>query len=141
MKARSRKDFKRKRHARIRKKVKGTAERPRMAIMVSNRNMYVQFIDDSRGVTLAAATTAKGDTKCTVDVAKDLGRRAAESAMSKGITNMVVDRGGFKFHGRVKAIVDGALEAGLSTEGNGGVRVAEPADAASDESENGKEEK
>jgi len=113
-----------------------------MSIMLSNKNMYVQFIDDTKGVTLASAGTAGSDSKCTVAAARDLGKRAAESAMDKGIRRMVVDRGGFRFHGRVKAIVDGALEAGLSTGKNGEQRPAETADAPPDGSEkNGKEEK
>ena len=112
-----------------------------MSIMVSNKNMYVQFIDDSAGVTLASASTLGSDTRCTVDAAKELGRRAAESAIGLGVKTMVVDRGGFRFHGRVKAIVDGALEAGLATVTGGEPAPAEAVDSAPDEGENGKEEK
>lgn len=141
MKANSRRDSRIQRHVRVRKKVKGTGERPRMSIMISNKNMYVQFIDDTRGVTLASADTVGGDIRCTVDTAKDLGRRAAESAVNKGIRKIVVDRGGFRFHGRVKAIVDGALAAGLSTGSNGVSSTSEAVEAPPVETGNGKEEK
>jgi large subunit ribosomal protein L18 len=85
-----------------------------MAIMVSCKNMYVQFVDDEKGVTLASVSTLKGDGKNNVAVARGLGRNAAEVALKKGIKSVVIDRGGFKFHGRVKAIVDAAGEAGLA---------------------------
>ena len=140
MKAKSRKDFRRKRHARIRRKVRGTAERPRMSIMVSNKNLYVQCIDDTRGVTLASASTAGGDAGCNIGAAKALGRRLAESALGNGVKTVVVDRGGFKFHGRVKAIVEGACEAGLVAGRNGGAQSPEAGDVVSDETQNGKEE-
>ena len=108
-----RKESRRYRHRRIRRIVTGTPDRPRMALMCSNRAIYVQFIDDENGVTLASANTgAKGATN--VDAAKDLGRRAAVEAREKGISRVVVDRGGFRFHGRVRAVVDGAVEEGLS---------------------------
>lgn len=107
-------------HHRIRKKVLGTAERPRLAVYRSNKHFYAQVIDDLRGVTLASASTleegfterlAKGPGLKTANV---LGTYIAEKAKSKGITQVVFDRGGFLYHGRVKAFADGARGAGLS---------------------------
>ena len=113
MKSDSRKAQRTIRHRRVRRKVSGTPERPRMAIAVSNKHMYVQFVDDMAGHTLASSSTSGGEG---VDVQKaaDLGRKAAASAMDRGIRSVVVDRGGFAFHGRVKAMVDAAVAAGLS---------------------------
>lgn len=108
-----RKQKRARRHERIRRKVRGTAARPRMALCVSDRNMYVQFIDDDRSHTLASVSTLGQDAKVNVTSAGVLGRRAAEAALEKGIREVVVDRGGFRFHGRIKAIVDGARAAGL----------------------------
>jgi len=102
------------RHERIRRKVSGTAVIPRMAICVSNRNMFVQFIDDDRAHTLASASTRGAAGKVNVAAAGELGRQAASAAQEQGIRRVVVDRGGFKYHGRVKAIVEAALQAGLS---------------------------
>ena len=104
----NRKDQRAKRHLRLRQRVIGSVERPRMSICVTNKHMYVQFIDDAAGNTLASASTIK-ETKCNIEVAKTLGANAA-----KGITRVVVDRGGFKFTGRVAAIVASAVENGLS---------------------------
>ena len=101
------------RHLRIRQKVKGTAERPRMAIFISNKHMYVQFIDDVAMKTLASASSLKDDASANLAEAKVIGQRAAEAAKAANISLVVVDRGGFKFHGRVKEIVDSAVEAGL----------------------------
>ncbi len=130
MKQTTRKEFRDKRHARIRRKINGTAERPRMAIMVSNRNIYVQFVDDEKGVTLASVSTLKpdGDKKINVDTARDLGKRVAEVAGGKGIKNVVVDRGGFKFHGRIKALVDASVAAGLVISEKPSKQVAEQPD-------------
>lgn len=114
MKLISRKDIRARRHKRVRRKIIGAPERPRMSIMISNRNAYVQFIDDEKGVTLASVSTItdKGG-NINVGTARLLGKRAAATAMEKGIKSIVIDRGGFKFHGRVKAIVDAAVENGL----------------------------
>lgn len=101
------------RHRRLRQKVKGTAARPRMSLNFSNKNINVQFIDDEKAVTIAAVTTVGTDAKLNVATAMDLGKKAAEAAQAKGISAVVVDRGGFAFHGRVKALVDAAVEAGL----------------------------
>ena len=109
----NRKVQRQKRHQRLRQRVIGTAERPRMSICVTNKNMYVQFIDDDAGKTLAQANTLK-DEKANTEVAKALGARAAEAAKAAGISTVVVDRGGFKYTGRIAAIVDSAVEAGLS---------------------------
>lgn len=86
-----------------------------MAIMISNKHMYVQFVDDDKGVTLASATSCgKDGAKHNVQAAGQIGRDAAEAALKAGVKQVVVDRGGFAFHGRVKAIVDGAVAAGLA---------------------------
>lgn len=109
----NRKVQRQKRHLRLRQRVVGTAERPRMSICVTNKHMYVQFIDDDAGKTLAQANTLKGE-KANTEVAKALGAKAAEAAKAAGISTVVVDRGGFKYTGRVAAIVESAVEAGLS---------------------------
>lgn len=115
MKLNTRKLNRVRRHRRIRRKLFGTSDRPRMALWRSNRYLYVQFIDDEQSATIAAVSTlgGEGNTKG-VEAARELGRRAGAIAVEKGITQVIVDRGGFKFHGRVKAIVDGAVESGLS---------------------------
>jgi len=103
------------RHKRLRQTLKGSAERPRMALFISNKHMYVQFIDDTAGNTLASASSVKtAGIKCTLAGAKTLGEEAGKAALEKGIKDIVVDRGGFKFTGRVKQIVDAAVAAGLS---------------------------
>ena len=109
----NRKEQRKRRHMRIRQRIKGTAERPRMAICVSNKHMYVQFIDDVAMHTLAATSTLKEGKSCNLETAKLIGANAAEAAKAKGISAVVVDRGGFSFHGRVKQIVDSAVENGL----------------------------
>ncbi len=115
MSVKNRKEQRLRRHLRIRRQIGcGTATRPRMAIFVSNRHMYVQFIDDTASVTLASAATGK-DEPCNVASAKALGEKAAQAALAKGITTVLVDRAGFQYHGRVKTIVESALAAGLAT--------------------------
>ena len=108
----NRKVQRQKRHLRLRQKVVGTAARPRMSICVTNKNMYVQFIDDDAGKTLASASSLK-EKKANLEVARALGAQAAESAKAAGISTVVVDRGGFKYTGRVAAIVEAAVAAGL----------------------------
>ena len=108
----NRKVQRQKRHLRLRQRVIGTAARPRMSICVTNKNMYVQFIDDDAGKTLAQANTLK-DEKANLEVAKNLGAKAAQAAKAAGISVVVVDRGGNKFTGRVAAIVNAAVEAGI----------------------------
>lgn len=109
----NRKEQRQKRHLRIRQRVVGTAVRPRMSICITNKHMYVQFIDDDAGRTLASASTIK-EQKANLEVAKNLGAKAAEAAKAAGITSVVVDRGGFKYTGRVAAIVESAVAGGLS---------------------------
>ena len=109
----NRKDQRVKRHLRLRQRVIGSVEHPRMSICITNKHMYVQFIDDAAGNTLAQASSLK-ESKANLEVAKKLGAAAAEAAKAKGITRVVVDRGGFKFTGRVAAIVASAVENGLS---------------------------
>ncbi len=105
------------RRYRIRKKVTGTPQRPRMAVCFTSENIHVQFIDDTAGKTLAAASTvSKTESKelsANVDGAKKLGTIAAKSALDKGITQVVFDRGGTRYHGKIKALADAAREAGL----------------------------
>src|SRR5262245_59373664 len=104
---------------RIRKKVTGTKERPRMSVRFTNENIYVQFIDDSAGATLAAASTMEKSVSdrnklaANVASAKRVGTLAAEAAKNKGISKVVFDRSGAKFHGKVKALADAAREGGL----------------------------
>jgi large subunit ribosomal protein L18 len=107
------------RHWRIRKKIMGTKERPRMSVCFSNENIHVQFIDDASGVTLASASTVhkampnRDKLAANVNSAKTVGAKAAEAAQSKGIKQVVFDRGTARFHGKVKALADAAREAGL----------------------------
>lgn len=103
-----------------RKKIIGSAERPRMSVLFTGRNIHVQFIDDAAGVTLAAASTmakslgAERDTLgANVLSATKIGKMAAEAAISKGIKQVVFDRSGARYHGKVKALADAAREAGL----------------------------
>jgi large subunit ribosomal protein L18 len=107
----------RRRHFRVRKKVRGDAQRPRLAVFRSNKHVYAQIIDDVVGRTVASASTAEGGTAAsstgTVAAAKAVGERLGERAKAAGVTSVVFDRGGFKYHGRVAAIADGARSAGL----------------------------
>jgi large subunit ribosomal protein L18 len=105
-------------HTRIRKKVQGSPTRPRLSVYRSLNNLYVQIIDDLGGVTLVAASTAEGKkgerkTGGNLASAKELGKLIAERAQAKGIKQVVFDRGGYIYHGRVKALADAAREAGL----------------------------
>jgi large subunit ribosomal protein L18 len=112
-------ELRRRRHARVRKKVEGTAERPRLAVYRSEHHIYAQVIDDTQGSTLTAASTldrtirADGRYGGNVEAAKLVGKLVAERALEKGITQVVFDRGGFQYHGRVAALADAAREAGL----------------------------
>ncbi len=101
---------------RLRRKVQGTPERPRMSVFVSNKHLYVQFIDDAAAKTLAAVSTVEGALKgqrLTVETAKQLGALAAKAAQDKGIHTIVFDRGGFAYRGRMQALADAAREGGL----------------------------
>jgi large subunit ribosomal protein L18 len=103
-----------KRHRRVRKKVVGTATRPRLAVYRSNRHIYAQVIDDFAGKTLAAASSlASSDKGEPTELAKDVGKKVAEAAKAAGITQVTFDRGGFMYHGRVQAVAEGAREGGL----------------------------
>src|SRR5689334_9622250 len=104
------------RHLRLRQKVIGTAVRPRMSVCFTNQNIHVQFIDDAAGKTLAAvsSTGKSGDAiKANLTGAKKLGILAAQKALEKQISQVVFDRGGWRYHGKVKALADAAREAGL----------------------------
>jgi len=109
------KEQKRKRiHLRIRKKLKGTAEKPRLAVYRSNKEIYAQLIDDVKGHTIASAsTTEAGASGAKIEQAKMVGKLIADKAASANISSVVFDRGGYLYHGRVKAIADSAREAGL----------------------------
>ncbi|MBW4027106.1 50S ribosomal protein L18 [Acidipila rosea] len=102
-------------HARIRQKMAGTAERPRLNVYRSLNHIYAQVIDDSKGFTLASASTVAGKMKTggNVAAAKEVGKLVAERAQEKGIKKVVFDRGGYLYHGRIKALADAAREAGL----------------------------
>lgn len=111
-------DLRRAVHTRIRKKVRGTAERPRLAIFRSLNHIYAQVIDDVAGATLASAATTEKDLRGTtggnVEAAERVGKAVAERALAAGIENVVFDRGGYVYHGRVKALTDAARQAGLN---------------------------
>jgi large subunit ribosomal protein L18 len=112
-------ELREKRHLRLRKRVIGTAERPRMSVRFTNQHIYVQFIDDGKGVTLASTSTRakaiadKDKLAANAASAKRLGGTAASAAKAAGITRVVFDRSGAKYHGKVKALADGAREGGL----------------------------
>jgi large subunit ribosomal protein L18 len=105
-------------HSRIRKKVRGTAERPRLAVFRSVSHIYAQIIDDANGKTLAAASSVekdlKGSTGGNIEAAQRIGKAVAERALAAGVANVVFDRGGYVYHGRVKALLDATREAGLN---------------------------
>ena len=112
----SRSDARQRRHRRVRKQLRGTAERPRLAVFRSNRYIYVQVIDDDAGQTLAAASSKESAVKgktLTVDTAGEVGKLIAARAIDAGVDSVEFDRGGFAFHGRVKALADAAREGGL----------------------------
>ena len=102
------------RHVRVRGKVSGTAERPRLAVYRSNRSIYAQVIDDVSGHTLAAADARLSGEGDKSTQARATGRLIAERARAAGVSSVVFDRGGYLYHGRVKALAEGAREGGLS---------------------------
>ena len=108
-----------KRHQRIRNRVKGTAACPRLAVFRSNKHMYAQVIDDAAGNTIVAASTMESEIASkveftnTIEAAQAVGEAIAKKALDKGITEVVFDRGGFVYHGKVQALADAAREAGL----------------------------
>jgi len=129
MAQKSRADIRRGVHSRIRKKVQGTAERPRLAVFRSVNHIYAQVIDDNSGKTLATASTTEktltGKTGGNVDAAAKVGQAIAERAQQAGITNVVFDRGGYLYHGRVKALLDATRTAGLNKNESAGKAVKE----------------
>ena len=98
---------------RIRSKISGTPERPRLSVFRSNKHMYAQLIDDASGHTLAAASTREGDAAIGVDASKAVGQRIAERAKEAGVERAVFDRGGYRYHGNVQAVAEGARDGGL----------------------------
>jgi len=106
-----------KRHARVRAKLSGTSTRPRLNVYRSNKNIYAQLIDDLSGVTLASASTLEKElsleSTSNVEAAQKVGELIAKRAVEKGYTSVVFDRGGYLYHGRIKALADAARENGL----------------------------
>jgi large subunit ribosomal protein L18 len=125
-------------HSRIRRKVKGSTERPRLAIYRSLNHIYAQVIDDRNGLTLASASTTekdlRGSTGGNLEAARRIGQAIAERAIAKGIEQVVFDRGGYLYHGRIKALTDAARAAGLNkNEVTEAVESEERAEAAPEE--------
>src|SRR6478736_1091971 len=118
MAVKSKADARARRHARLRKKVVGTAERPRLVVTRSSRHVFVQIVDDSKGHTLASASTLETDLRTSDDdktaKARKVGELLAERAKAAGVSAVVFDRGGNRYAGRVAAIADGAREGGLN---------------------------
>lgn len=106
------------RHVRVRKKISGSDKKPRLTVFRSNKYIYVQLIDDNIGKTIASATDAKKtkakDSANKIERAKEVGKNIAGMAVKKNIKEIVFDRAGYKYHGRIKAIADGAREGGLN---------------------------
>ncbi|MFM7508628.1 MAG: 50S ribosomal protein L18 [Actinomycetota bacterium] len=115
--AKAKRDSRIRRHARVRKQVRGTAARPRLAVFRSNRHLVAQVIDDQNGQTLVAASThepsLRGGPTANIDAAGQVGTLVAERAKAAGIDRVVFDRGGFRYHGRIAAVADAARAAGL----------------------------
>jgi large subunit ribosomal protein L18 len=123
-------------HKRIRRKVRGNGERPRLAVYRSLNHIYAQVVDDQRGETIVSASTTekdlRGSTGGNIDAARRIGKAIAERAIEKGISSVVFDRGGYLYHGRIKALTDAAREAGLNknelqARAEEEAKVAEPA--------------
>ena len=112
----SRKDARSRRHTRVRKRVRGTSERPRLAVFRSNKYIYAQVIDETGAHTLAAASSQESDLRSNalnVDTASKVGVLLASRAKDAGVDSVVFDRGGYKFHGKIKALAEAAREEGL----------------------------
>jgi large subunit ribosomal protein L18 len=113
------KALRQKRHLRVRKNVRGTPEKPRLTVFKSQKHIYAQIIDDTKGVTLVSASTTQKQLKEKLEktwdenAAKEVGKLIAEKAKEKGITEIVFDRSGYKYHGKVKALAEAARETGL----------------------------
>ncbi|KHL05456.1 50S ribosomal protein L18 [Sinomonas humi] len=116
--AKSRNASRSRRHIRLRKRVVGSAERPRLVVTRSSRHVFVQVVDDAKGITVASASTLEADLRAfegdKTAKAKRVGELVAERAKAAGVESVVFDRGGNKYHGRVAAIADGAREGGLA---------------------------
>ena len=137
-------------HQRIRRKVRGSGEKPRLAIYRSLNHIYAQVIDDQNGQTLVSASTTekdlRGNTGGNLDAARRIGQAIAERAIAKGIENVVFDRGGYLYHGRIKALTDAARAAGLNkhelkAEPDGGEPAEEPAAEPKEEKKSRKKSK
>ncbi|MRX72529.1 50S ribosomal protein L18 [Bacillus lacus] len=113
----SKNETRKRRHARVRAKLVGTAERPRLNVFRSNKHIYAQLIDDANGVTVASASTLDKDlsleSTANLEAAQKIGQLVAERAVEKGVKSVVFDRGGYLYHGRIQALADAAREAGL----------------------------
>jgi large subunit ribosomal protein L18 len=131
-------------HRRIRRKVKGSGERPRLAVYRSLNHIYAQVVDDQLGKTIVSASTTENDLRGTtggnLDAARRIGKAIAERALEKGIESVVFDRGGYLYHGRIKALTDAAREAGLN-KNEMAARAAEDAQKAEEKPEEKAEEK
>jgi large subunit ribosomal protein L18 len=131
-------------HRRIRRKVKGSGERPRLAVYRSLNHIYAQVVDDELGKTIVSASTTEKDLRGTsggnLDAARRIGKAIAERALEKGIESVVFDRGGYLYHGRIKALTDAAREAGLN-KNELEARAAEDAVKAQEKPEEKAEEK
>jgi large subunit ribosomal protein L18 len=118
--AKERQEARKKRQVRVRRKIRGSAQRPRLCVFRSAKHIYAQIIEDTTGTTLVAVSTVSNDVGGdlnyggNVEAAKQVGKKLAERALAKNITQVVFDRNGFLYHGRVKALADAAREAGLS---------------------------
>lgn len=118
--AKERQEARKKRQVRVRRKIRGSAQRPRLCVFRSAKHIYAQIIEDATGTTLVAVSTVNKDVSGdlnyggNVEAAKQIGKKLAERALAKNITQVVFDRNGFLYHGRVKALADAAREAGLS---------------------------
>jgi large subunit ribosomal protein L18 len=145
MAQKNRADIRRGVHSRIRKKVRGTSERPRLAVYRSLNHIYAQVIDDDNGKTIAAASTAEKalgvKSGGNVEAAEKVGKTIAERAIAAGISSVVFDRGGYLFHGRVKALIDATRAAGLNKHETvkeskaGGSETAEASEAQTENQE------
>ncbi len=131
MSQKSRADIRQGVHSRIRKKVSGTAERPRLAVFRSLNHIYAQVIDDKSGTTLATASTTEKalgvKSGGNIEAAKSIGKAIAERALTAGISTVVYDRGGYVYHGRVKALIDATREGGLNKHETEGKEESEAA--------------
>ena len=119
-------------HKRIRRKVKGSTERPRLAVYRSLNHIYAQIIDDQQGQTLVSASTTEkdlhGSSGGNVEAARRIGKTIAERALAKGISSVVFDRGGYLYHGRIKALTEAAREAGLNKGESAGAEASSEAE-------------